>query len=387
MKRKQLYGIGLLTSILTSNMMKKKRNVDLYENLNKFGEVVDKVSKIYVDKIDSKILIDNAIQGMVSNLDPYSNYISKDEVNEMIMNTTEEFGGPGIEIGKVNNYVFVIAPIDNTPAFKKLKSGDIILEVDGVKVYDLNDAVKRLRGKVGTQVQIKIKRNDKILTIKLIRKTIKIDNIKSELYKDENILYIRLIYFHEKLLNNITKELKKEKDNIKGLILDLRNNPGGLFYQSVNISELFLKKEKNIVKTVGRTKSENRTFNTIKDGDFSDIPIIILINKGSASASEILTAALKDNSRAIVIGTETFGKGSIQSIIPLSDNEAIRLTTSRYVRPNNEEIRLKIKPDIEIFDEEKLINSSLKLFPIMEKYDNDIENNLEKIIEDFKNDL
>ena len=395
MKRKQLYGIGILTSILTSNMIKKKR---LSDNDYKISDelVRNVIKNVYIEDIDSNTLNKYAIEGMVSNLDPDCEYIPQDEIEEFNKQfNLGDISGIGGVLAVFKNSIMITNIVNGGPSDGKLKKYDIILEVDGKSIYnDLKDTKKKIKGQIGTEVVLKVSRSGKVLPpIKIIRDIIKIGKVKKNKYNGK--LYINLEEDIPNLFNNVNDILQKEKKNIKGLIIDLRDIIGKSFNEIVKISELFLKKKKKIVKTVIRNKG--REFNTIKDGEFTNIPIIILINNGTGGTPEILTAALKDNYRAIIIGTETFGKGNIQDILNVGDKYlskylsinlgVIKLTTKRYIRPNGERIDFRIKPDIEIFDEEILIDSSLKLFPIMEKYGNDIENNLEKIIKDFKNDL
>ena len=330
---------------------------DIYKKIDLFGEVLDKINEEYVDEIDQSESMDSAINGLLQSLDPYSAYMSPEIFNEMQTETSGEFGGLGIEVSMESGVVKVISPIDDTPASRAgIKAGDYIVKINDVQVQGktLSEAVDLMRGPVGTGIEITIRRRGekKALTFNIVREIIQIKSVKSDLLK-KNIGYIRLTSFNENSANQIKKEIEKfEKNkNIKSYILDLRNNPGGLLSQAIKITDFFLDNGE-IVSTKSRKMSENRKW-FAKQGDLTNgKTIVVLINYGSASASEIVAGALKDHKRAILLGENSYGKGSVQSIIPLKNDGAIRLTVAKYYLPSGKSIsKVGVSPDIEITEE------------------------------------
>ena len=331
-------------------------NTDIYKKIDLFGEVLEKISKEYVDEVDQSKSMDSAINGLLQSLDPYSAYMTPESFEGMQTETSGEFGGLGIEVGMESGVVKVITPIDNTPASKAgLKAGDYIVKIDGVQVQgkSLMDAVDLMRGLVGSSIEITVRRRGvkKALIFNITREIIQVQSVKSELI-DNNIGYIRLTSFNENSSDQIKEKVKKlnKNKNLKGYILDLRNNPGGLLSQAIKISDFFLENGE-IVSTKSRQASENRKW-FAKKGDLTNgKTLIILINYGSASASEIVAGALKDHKRAILVGENSYGKGSVQSIIPLKNRGAIRLTIAKYYLPSGKSIsKVGVTPDIEVVE-------------------------------------
>src|SRR6056300_1047083 len=327
---------------------------DLYEKIDLFGEVLENIKKEYVDDVDQAEVMDSAINGVLQSLDPYSAYMSPELFKEMQTDTKGEFGGLGIEIGMEAGVVKVISPIDDTPAEKAgIKAGDYIVKIgkDQVQGKSLMEAVKLMRGPVGTTIDLTIRRKNvkKPLEFKITRKIIRVQSVSSEIIsKRKNIGYIKLKSFNENSDNQFLKSIKKfeKNSNIKSYIIDLRNNPGGLLTQAINITDFFLD-DGEIVSTKGRKISETRRFFSRKGDEISGKPLIVIINQGSASASEIVSGALKDHKRAIILGEHTYGKGSVQSIIPLKNGGGIRLTISKYYLPSGKSISdVGVMPDI-----------------------------------------
>jgi len=328
---------------------------ETYRQLNLFGDVFERVRSDYVEEVSDKELIESAIEGMLSSLDPHSSYLNRESFEDMRVETKGEFGGLGIEVTMENGLVKVVSPIDDTPAAKAgVEAGDLITHLDGEQVLGLtlSEAVDRMRGLVGTEIILMIRREgvEQPIETRIIRAIIKIQSIKARI--EENAAYIRITKFNEQAEVGLIRELGKIKeelgDAMTGVILDLRNNPGGLLDQAIAISDAFLD-QGEIVSTRGRRTDSIQRFNA-KIGDLADsLPIVVLINGGSASASEIVAGALQDHRRAIILGTRSFGKGSVQTIIPLSGQGAIRLTTARYYTPSGRSIQAKgIEPDIEV---------------------------------------
>ena len=327
---------------------------ELYGKIDLFGEVLEKIDKEYIDEIDQADVMDSAINGVLQSLDPYSSYMSPELFKDMQTDTRGEFGGLGIEIGMEAGVVKVISPIDGTPADKAgIKAGDFIVKIDGEQVQGktLMESVKLMRGPVGTSIKLTIRRKNvkKALEFEVERKIIEVKSVKAKLIgKKKNIAYVRLKSFNEnsddQLINNI--KIFENKNNPLGYVIDVRNNPGGLLAQAIRITDFFLD-DGEIVSTKGRKRSETRKF-FAKSGDgISGKPIIILINNGSASASEILAGALKDHKRAILVGETSYGKGSVQSIIPLKNGGGMRLTISKYYLPSGKSIsEVGVEPDI-----------------------------------------
>lgn len=327
-------------------------NVDTYELLNLFGDVMERAKSSYVEEVSDKQLIEAAINGMLTSLDPHSSYMDGKDFKYMSEQTKGKFGGLGIEVTMENGVVKVITPMDDTPAYKAgLKPGDYIVNIDGESVVGmtLNDAVDRMRGKVGSKVKLTIRRlNEKPFDVTIKREEIKIQSVKTDM-KGDDVLYIRITSFSEDVDKNITKAVKnamKKHKDLKGIVIDIRNNPGGLLDQAVNVSDLFLDKGE-IVSTRSRNEEDTVKY-TAKPGDITNgLPIVVIVNDGSASASEIVAGALQDHKRAVILGEKTFGKGSVQTIIPLNNNGAMRLTTARYYTPSGRSIQVKgIVPDV-----------------------------------------
>mgnify|MGYP000419990773 FL=1 len=331
--------------------------VDIYKKIDLFGEVLEKINREYIDEINQSESMDSAINGLLQSLDPYSSYMSPEILEEMQTETSGEFGGLGIEVSMEAGVVKVISPIDDTPASKAgLKAGDYIVKINDTQVQgkSLSEAVDLMRGPVGSSIELTVRRRGekKALTFNITREIIEIQSVKSELL-EENIGYIRLTSFNENSSDQIEKQIKKLKKNknLNSFILDLRNNPGGLLNQAIRISDFFLENGE-IVSTKSRKKSDNRKW-FAKKGDITDgKTLLVLINYGSASASEIVAGALKDHKRAIVVGENSYGKGSVQSIIPLKNKGAIRLTVAKYYLPSGKSIsEVGVRPDIEVNEE------------------------------------
>jgi len=331
--------------------------VDIYKKIDLFGEVLEKINREYIDEINQSESMDSAINGLLQSLDPYSSYMSPEILEEMQTETSGEFGGLGIEVSMEAGVVKVISPIDDTPASKAgLKAGDYIVKINDTQVQgkSLSEAVDLMRGPVGSSIELTVRRRGekKALTFNITREIIEIQSVKSELL-EENIGYIRLTSFNENSSDQIEKQIKKLKKNknLNSFILDLRNNPGGLLNQAIRISDFFLENGE-IVSTKSRKKSDNRKW-FAKKGDITDgKTLLVLINYGSASASEIVAGALKDHKRAIVVGENSYGKGSVQSIIPLKNRGAIRLTVAKYYLPSGKSIsEVGVRPDIEVGEE------------------------------------
>tara|TARA_B100000795_G_scaffold114658_1_gene85076 strand:- start:307 stop:1440 length:1134 start_codon:yes stop_codon:yes gene_type:complete len=331
-------------------------NSDIYKKIDLFGEVLEKISKNYVDEVDQSKSMDAAINGLLQSLDPYSAYMTPESFKGMQTETSGEFGGLGIEVGMEAGVIKVISPIDNTPASKAgLKAGDYIVKINSVQVQgkSLIEAVDLMRGPVGSSIKITVRRRGvkKALIFNITREIIEVQSVKSELINN-NIGYIRLTSFNENSSEQIKErvnKLNKNKD-LKGYILDLRNNPGGLLSQAIKISDFFLENGE-IVSTKSRNVSENRKWFAKKGDITSGKTLIVLINYGSASASEIVAGALKDHKRAIILGENSYGKGSVQSIIPLKNKGAIRLTIAKYYLPSGKSIsEVGVTPDIEVLE-------------------------------------
>jgi carboxyl-terminal processing protease len=333
----------------------EQEQINTYELLNLFGEVMERTKMSYVEDVTDKQLIEAAINGMLTALDPHSSYLNADDFKYMSEQTKGKFGGLGIEITMDNGVVKIVSPIDDTPAAKAgLKSGDYITDIDGETVIGLtlNDVVNKLRGKVGTKVKVTISRaNEKPFSVTLRRDEIKIQSVKSEI-KNDDVLYIRISSFNEDIDKMIAKAVKdaqkKLKNKLAGLVIDVRNNPGGLLDQAVGVSDLFLE-QGEIVSTRSRNEEDTVKYSATAGDIAKDLPIVVMINEGSASASEILAGALQDHHRAIVLGEKSFGKGSVQTVIPLRNSAAMRLTTARYYTPSGRSIQAKgIEPDVEV---------------------------------------
>ena len=327
---------------------------DVYKKIDLFGEVLEKINKEYVDEINQSESMDAAIDGLLQSLDPYSAYMSPEIFNEMQTETSGEFGGLGIEVNMESGVVKVISPIDDTPASRAgIKAGDYIIKIDDIQVQgkSLSEAVDLMRGPVGSSIILTVRRigQKKALTFEIVREIIQIKSVKADLLKN-NVGYLRLTSFNENSGNQIREQIREfeKNENINSYILDLRNNPGGLLSQAIRISDFFLDNGE-IVSTKSRKASENRKW-FAKKGDLIDgKTLVVLINYGSASASEIVAGALQDHKRAIILGENSYGKGSVQSIIPLKNKGAIRLTVAKYYLPSGKSIsEVGVSPDIEI---------------------------------------
>jgi carboxyl-terminal processing protease len=354
-KMKKIYILFTLIflNLFTQNTFAQKKDA-LYEKLDLFGDILNTINKEYFKEINESDVIDGAINGMLQSLDPYSSYMSPKTFKNMNTETKGEFGGLGIEVTMESGLVKVISPIDETPADRAgIKSGDYIIKLDDkqVKGLTLEEAVNTMRGKVGAPITLTIRRletNDPIV-VKIIRETIKTKSVISEI--KENIGYVRLRSFNEKsgdeLISHI-KEINKNKPDVAGYILDLRNNPGGLLTQAIKVSDAFLDSGE-IVSTKGRDPKDIKIYNAKKGDEINGKPLVVLINGGSASASEIVAGALKDNKRAIILGEKSFGKGSVQSVMPLSNGGGLRLTVAKYYLPSGETIEnIGVYPDIKV---------------------------------------
>ncbi len=343
----------IIFKFLTLSVANSAEN-NIYQKIDLFGEVLEKINKEYVDEINQSDGIDSAINGLLQSLDPYSAYMSPEIFNEMQTETSGEFGGLGIEVGMESGVVKVISPIDDTPASKAgIKAGDFIIKIDDTQVQgkSLSEAVDLMRGPVGSSINLTIRRigQKKALKFNIVREIIEIKSVRAELLK-RDVGYIRLTSFNENSSEQISDQIKKFEDNqnVSSYILDLRNNPGGLLSQAIKVSDFFLNNGE-IVSTKGRKASENRKWFARKGDLIDGKTLLVLINYGSASASEIVAGALKDHKRAIIIGENSYGKGSVQSIIPLKNKGAIRLTVAKYYLPSGKSIsEVGVSPDIEI---------------------------------------
>ena len=327
---------------------------DVYKKIDLFGEVLEKINKEYVDEINQSESMDAAIDGLLQSLDPYSAYMSPEIFNEMQTETSGEFGGLGIEVNMESGVVKVISPIDDTPASRAgIKAGDYIIKIDDIQVQgkSLSEAVDLMRGPVGSSIILTVRRigQKKALTFEIVREIIQIKSVKADLLKN-NVGYLRLTSFNENSGDQIREQIREfeKNENINSYILDLRNNPGGLLSQAIRISDFFLDNGE-IVSTKSRKASENRKWFAKKGDLIGGKTLIVLINYGSASASEIVAGALQDHKRAIILGENSYGKGSVQSIIPLKNRGAIRLTVAKYYLPSGKSIsEVGVSPDIEI---------------------------------------
>lgn len=354
--------IGLLLGITLSTTVSVFADKDSattslpLDELRLFTDVYVRIKNDYVETIDDKTLLENAIRGMLSGLDPHSSYLDEEDFKELQIGTSGEFGGLGIEVGMEDGFVKVISPIDDTPAQRAgVKAGDLIVRLDDtpVKGMSLNDAVKMMRGKKGTAIVLTIVREGeaKPLTIRIVRDIIQVRSVKQRML-EPGYGYLRIASFQSKttagLIDAIEQLEKENKGALKGLILDLRNNPGGVLTAAVGVSDAFLEKGL-IVYTEGRVQDSKLRYNASPGDIINNVPLIVLVNGGSASASEIVAGALQDHHRALIVGTKTFGKGSVQTILPLKSDAAIKLTTARYFTPSGRSIQAEgIDPDIKL---------------------------------------
>ena len=371
MKKNYLIIFFFLNSFFSTSLSISAEN-EIYKKIDLFGEVLEKINNEYVDEINQSDAMDAAINGVLQSLDPYSAYMSPETLEYMKTETKGEFGGLGIEIGMEAGVVKVISPIDNTPASKAgVKAGDYIVKINDIQVQGktLTEAVDLMRGPVGSDIEITIRRRGvkKSIIFKIKREIIKIESVKSELF-DNDVGYIRLTSFNENSSEQIKEKIKKfKKDkNVKHFILDLRNNPGGLLSQAIKISDFFLDNGE-IVSTKSRKSNENRKWFAKKGDIINGETLLVLINYGSASAAEIVAGALKDHKRAVIVGENSYGKGSVQSIIPLKNKGAIRLTISKYYLPSGKSISGKgVTPDI-------VVEEDSDLFRINTETDNQLD--------------
>ena len=344
---------AVLLAVPIATTIAQEDKSDTYRQLKLFGDVFERVRADYVEEVTDEELIEAAIRGMLADLDPHSSYLNSESFTDMRVQTKGEFGGLGIEVTMENGFVKVVSPIDDTPAHRAgVKAGDLITHLDGDPVLGmtLSDAVKKMRGPVNSDIQLTIRREgEEPLEIAITRDIIKIKSVRSRIEGD--VGYLRVTTFNEQTTPGIEREIEKIKSEIgepRGYILDLRNNPGGLLDEAIGVSDAFLH-QGEIVSTRGRDTDDSQRFNA-RQGDVAEgLPLVVLINGGSASASEIVAGALQDHRRAIIMGTASFGKGSVQTIIPLSGHGAMRLTTARYYTPSGRSIQAKgIEPDIEV---------------------------------------
>jgi carboxyl-terminal processing protease len=367
-----VFGIFLgISASLTGNVLANKEEAKglPLDQLRNFSDIFSRIKSDYVEDVEDEVLLEHAIRGMLSGLDPHSTYLSPDEYNELRIGTSGEFGGLGIQVGMEDGFVKVISPIDDTPAYKAgLQAGDLIIRLDDktVKGMTLNEAVKVMRGKPGTDIELTVVRegNDKPLNFVVTRDIIKVKSVKNRLL-DPGYGYIRISNFQSRtapqLLEAINDLKEENQANLKGLVLDLRNNPGGVLNAAAEVSDLFIDKGK-LVYTEGRIDNSHYEYNA-KPGDILDgAPVVVLINGGSASASEIVAGALQDHKRAIVMGSKSFGKGSVQTIQELRSGGAVKITTARYFTPNGRSIQgAGITPDI-VLDKYKVTSADDESF-------------------------
>ncbi len=396
MKSKTLAAIGFVSTligatILTgSPMMAKSESAthsrisqDRLQALAKYTKVIQTIEEYYVDETNITDIVNKSLEGLLANLDAHSSFMDKKQFKDMKIQTEGEFGGLGITVGMRDGALTVISPIEGTPADKAgLEAGDIILKINDQATLNMtiDEAVNLMRGKPGTPIELTIVRKNepKPLIVKIIRDIIKVDSVYTKKIEDSNILYVRVTSFDKKVVRDVKKALRQNAGKIDGIVLDLRNNPGGLLNQAVGLVDLFVD-EGVIVSQKGRIESENQVYSATKAGTYKDIPLVVLVNSGSASASEIVSGALQDHKRAIVIGQKTFGKGSVQVIMPIGNQEALRLTVARYYLPSGRTIQAKgVEPDIEVFPGEvKVVKDE---FAIKEKdLKKHLKSELEKI--------
>jgi len=384
------YSVVFLIFLGSFSAQSASKNKETYEYLDLFGQIFDRVRSQYVEEVTDQELIEKAIDGMLTGLDPHSGYMNEEVWQEMQMDTQGKFGGLGIEITMEEGFVKVISPIEDSPAYEAgILAGDFIIQIDDTPVFGLtlNEAVELMRGEKGQPITITISRDGtEPFEVKIIRDIIKIQSVKSEVYDD--IGYLRITSFTEQTEDGLLKSIKriqKENENIKGYVLDVRSNPGGLLSQAVKVSDIFLTRGE-IVSTRGREKKDIRRYRAKNKDHTNGKPIVVLINGGSASASEIVAGALQDHRRAIIVGTQSFGKGSVQTIMPFQRSNAenvsgIRLTTARYYTPSGESIQGKgISPDI-IVEQGEFESYDFKRYS-----ESDLKDSLDKDDENDEND-
>ena len=379
-------GVGFLG---VSSFAKEKDT--LYEKLDLFAEALAMVEQRHVEDKTPEDLVYGALGGLLSSLDSYSQFLTPEDYEDLLTETEGEFGGLGIEITIKESLLTIVSPIEDTPAWEAgLKAGDIIVKIEEevTKGITLSEAVKKLRGEPGSDVTITVLRDKdkKVEDVTITRGIIKIKDIKRALVLEDSIGYVRIAEFRERTVGDLDKELKKLKEaDLKGLIIDVRNNPGGLLYSAIEASSRFLEDGKIVVSTKSKTEKETTYKSLPARQKFLDIPLVVLINKGSASGSEILAAALRENNRAILLGEKTFGKGSVQTIVPLSDGSALRLTTSKYYTPAGESIHEEgIEPDIEIPEEERDVEDVFEELKKKEEFDYKRDNQIVRALDLIK---
>ena len=384
------YFAAFLIFLCSFSAQSASKNKETYEYLDLFGQIFDRVRSEYVEEVTDQELIEKAIDGMLTGLDPHSGYMNEEVWQEMQMDTQGKFGGLGIEITMEEGFVKVISPIEDSPAYEAgILAGDFIIQIDDTPVFGLtlNEAVELMRGEKGQSITITVSRDGtEPFEVKIVRDIIKIQSVKSEVYDD--IGYLRITSFTEQTEDGLLKSIKriqKENENIKGYVLDVRSNPGGLLSQAVKVSDIFLTRGE-IVSTRGREKKDIRRYRAKNKDHTNGKPIVVLINGGSASASEIVAGALQDHRRAIIVGTQSFGKGSVQTIMPFQRSNAenvsgIRLTTARYYTPSGESIQGKgISPDI-IVEQGEFESYDFKRYS-----ESDLKDSLDKDDKNAKND-
>lgn len=376
MKDKKFIALGFATTIVASALflsssvfaksdhaLSQQIGEKRLNALAKYTKVIQTVEQYYVDDQNISDIVDKSLEGLLSNLDAHSSFMNKKKYKDMKIQTEGEFGGLGITVGMRDGALTVIAPIEGTPADKAgMKSEDIILKINDKSTLNMtiDEAVGIMRGKPGTDIELTVvrKKEPKPLTIKITRDIIKIDSVYTKKIEDSEILYIRVTSFDKKVTDDVKKALNKNKGKMKGLILDLRNNPGGLLNQAVGLTDLFIESGV-IVSQKGRLERENQVYNATKNGTFADVPLVVLINGGSASASEIVSGALQDNKRAVLVGKKSFGKGSVQVILPIGQEEALRITVARYYLPNGRTIQATgVIPDIVVYPGEVIVEEN-----------------------------
>ena len=375
--------IGLILGVMvaTSHQVLAKRNAPIelpLTDIRLFTDVYARVKKDYVEEVGDKTLLEGAIRGMLLSLDPHSAFLSKDEFRELQIGTTGEFGGLGIEVGMENGFVKVISPIEDTPADKAgVEAGDLIIKLDEtqVKGLTLNEAVKLMRGKRGTEILLTIVRDgeDKPIEISVTRDVIRVKSVRSR-FLEPGYGYIRISSFQSKTTRNVIAAVEKLRskadEGLQGIVLDLRNNPGGVLTGAVGVSDIFLKDGELIVYTKGRVRDAELKYSASTNDSTEGAPIVVLINEGSASASEIVAGALQDHKRAVIMGKNSFGKGSVQTILPLKENAALKLTTARYYTPAGRSIQAEgIEPDILVEETLSENGKSKKAFQFVREAD------------------
>ena len=364
----------------------KPKKEDIYSQVELFSDAISVIRSDYVDDVDSKKIIYGAMKGMLSSLDDFSSFMEPDEYKEIKAETKGEFGGIGVEIGTRDGIITIISPISGTPAEAAgIKALDRVVKINGeiTKNMSLNDAVKKMRGDPGTAIALTIWREaeEKVFDISLTRAIIKINSIKKASILEDKIGYVKLVEFQENTPRDLEDALKKlESSGMDALIIDIRNNPGGLLDVAIDVAEKFLPKDKVIVSTKSRTPDQNIVFKSKGRFQHPDYPIVVLANEGSASASEILAGAIQDNKRGVILGTKTFGKASVQTVIPLKDGSALRLTTASYYTPSGKMIRNQgIIPDVVVASEECKPKASAKPMEILEKLEEEKARQAEKV--------